>query len=126
MKKFIYLAIPYTYNAAESFSVANVVAASLMQQGYAVFSPISHSHVIAEYLPAHKFDFDFWTAQDLPILKQCDELWLVNVDPEHGHTLIETSRGCQFEIAVAHELCKPIKYYNLWEHPAECALTMVK
>ena len=43
----IYLAIPYSGMAEESFRIANEVSAKLMNEGHIVFSPISHSHPIA-------------------------------------------------------------------------------
>lgn len=57
----IYLAIPYTWNAMESFDVVNKVAGDLMKRGYIVFSPISHSHPISQHLGQNiQFDHDFW------------------------------------------------------------------
>ena len=50
-KELIYLAVPYTHPDPnvkhERFSIANRVAAKLMQLGLYIFSPISHTHPIA-------------------------------------------------------------------------------
>lgn len=49
-EKLIYLAIPYSWNSTKSFELANEIAANLMMDGHIVFSPISHSHSIANYM----------------------------------------------------------------------------
>jgi nucleoside 2-deoxyribosyltransferase len=111
----IYLAIPYTYNPEESFRVANRVAATLMQTGHVVFSPISHSHPVADFLPeALRTDADWWMAQDLPFVEWADEVWVVQIG-EKGMELIETSKGVQMEIIHATQHGKPvniIEYYD--------------
>jgi nucleoside 2-deoxyribosyltransferase len=112
LSKIIYLAIPYTWDPAKSFEIANKVSALLMQQGYTVFSPISHSHPIADFLPENlRLDQQFWMYQDLPILSFCDEVWMVIIGDE-GLELIANSRGCQSEIREAKLKNKPIKYYR--------------
>ena len=109
--KLVYLAIPYSYNPEESFKIANAVAADLMSQGYAVFSPVSHSHPISfELHPDLQLDHDFWMNQDLPILTKCEEMFVVNVDAIFGPCLIEKSRGLQREILTAKENNIPITY----------------
>lgn len=106
-----YLAIPYSWNPQESFRIVNKVAAQLMQQGVIVFSPISHSHPIAECLPESlRLNQEFWMNQDLPVLEKCDELCFVIVDPKRGMQLIEESLGCQSEKQRALELGIPITY----------------
>lgn len=108
--KLIYLAIPYTYNPNESFEIANKLAAKLMQQGNIVFSPISHSHMIADNLPEHlRFSQKFWMKQDLPILEKCDELFIVIIG-ENGCDLIENSKGCKSEIQHAKDNNIPVRY----------------
>lgn len=112
MNKLIYLAIPYTYNPDESFDIANEVAAILMTDGDIVFSPVSHSHKIADYLPEKmRFSQTFWMNQDLPILNKCDELYLVKIG-KNGNKLINESKGCQSEIKCAIENNIPIKYFQ--------------
>ena len=46
MKK-LYLALPYSGQENYSFRKANYQAGMLMDQGYVVYSPISHTHPIA-------------------------------------------------------------------------------
>lgn len=113
-EKLAYLAIPYTWNAEESFEIANIVAAYLMEEGYVVFSPISHSHPISKYLPDElQFSQEFWMKQDLRILSLCDVMILVEIG-EDGVDLIDESKGCQSEIKFAGENDIHVErlYYN--------------
>lgn len=111
----IYLAIPYTFNPELSQKIANQIAADLMTQGHVVFSPISHSHGIADHLPDNlRTDSHWWMDQDLPFVEWADELHLVCIG-EFGHELIEQSKGVQMEIAHAklhHKPIEIIEYYG--------------
>lgn len=105
----IYLAIPYTFNPSLSHQIANKVAADLMNEGHVVFSPISHSHGIADHLPdLVRTNADWWMSQDLPFVEWADELHIICIG-DNGCNLIEDSKGCQAEIR--HAICKrkPIK-----------------
>ena len=109
--KIIYLAIPYTWNPTKAFDIANRVAADLMEEGYIIFSPISHSHPIADWMEDSKrLSQEFWMHQDLPILDMCSELKLIVVGKD-GMQLIEQSRGCQREKQQAINNQQPITYY---------------
>jgi len=108
MKKLVYLAIPYTWNKKVSFEIANKVSAILMESGYNVFSPISHSHNIDYYISI-KTDFNFWMEQDLCILDKCDKLVVVRINGAYGDELIKNSPGCQKEINLAKKLNLPIE-----------------
>ena len=112
-KELIYLALPYTWNGEESFKIANIVAGRLMKEGYIVFSPISHSHPIADYLdPELRYSQEFWMSQDLLILEKCDKMFVVIIGkPENGIKLINESKGCQSELAKARKLNMPVFYY---------------
>lgn len=115
--KIIYLGIPYTWDAEKSFKIANKVTADLMNKGYVVFSPVSHSHPVADYLDESlRYDQDFWMKQDLTILEKCDEMYIVCIHNEGrvGAVLIEKSKGCQSEIEKAKELNLPIKVYDYY------------
>jgi len=72
MKK-IYLAVPYTGMEKESFKEVNKAAAKLMNDGFAVFSPISQGHTIAinHELPTN---WKFWEKMDLAFLAVCDHI----------------------------------------------------
>lgn len=113
MKK-VYLAIPYSFNPELSFSIANKVAAQLMQQGNVVFSPISHSHPVAEFLPPNlKTDSHWWMNQDLPLVEWCDEVCCVVIG-EEGHHLIESSTGVQRELFHAKKNNKDITLFEYY------------
>lgn len=103
MKK-IYLAIPYSnVDKYESFRLANLHAAQLMNEGHVVFSPISHSHSMAiqNDLPG---TWEFWQEQDKAFIAWCDELHIVCM---RGW---EKSRGVNAEFNIANEMGKPVFY----------------
>lgn len=111
MKK-IYLAIPYTFNPELSVKVADQVAAALMLQGHVVFSPISQSHRVADFLADElRFSQEFWMSQDLPFVEWADEVCIVLIG-ENGMQLVEESKGVQTEMKHATQLGKPISYTN--------------
>lgn len=105
----IYIATPYSHSdpsiRAANFQRANKLAAWAMQNGYCVFSPVSHSHPVAEYLPPELLlDFDFWMSADLPILRKCDALFVYPPDAAL------TSRGVAREVEEAKACGIPIRY----------------
>lgn len=105
----VYIATPFSSPnpaiRATNFQRANRLAAYAMMQGHTVFSPISHSVPIAEYLPPELLlDFDFWQAQDIPLLRLCEELW---VCPPNAAL---TSRGVAAEVKEAKRCGMPIRY----------------
>jgi len=109
-KEIIYLAIPYSFNPEESFHVANKVGAELMKQGYVVFSPVSHSHPIADYLtPELRSDHEFWMSKDLPILRLGSKVIFIVIGDD-GLNLIDDSKGCQDEKAEALKYNIPIEF----------------
>lgn len=102
----IYLASPYSHPDAavrqRRFQAACRAAAELIRRGHVVFSPIAHSHAIAQHgLPV---DWGFWEEQDRRLLAACDELWVLMLDGW------EDSRGVQAEVAIARKLGKPVGY----------------
>jgi hypothetical protein len=111
----IYLAIPYTWNPKKSFEIANKVSADLMSKGYVVFSPISHSHAIADHLPDNlRTDSQWWMSQDLPLVEWSDEVHVVVIG-ELGNELIEKSKGVQMELKHAKQNFKPVKIYEYYD-----------
>jgi nucleoside 2-deoxyribosyltransferase len=111
----IYLAIPYTFNPNRSFEIANKVAAKLMSEGHTVFSPISHSHQVADFLPSElRTDADWWMAQDIPFVDWADEVHIVCIG-EYGATLIAESKGCQMELRHAFRNGKPVKIIEYYD-----------
>lgn len=80
MTKLIYLASPYSHEDRavrnERFAMACIAAATMMRQGMMVYSPIAHTHSIAECgeLPkGHQFSREF----DERMIATCDELWVL-------------------------------------------------
>lgn len=109
--KLCYLAIPYSFNPEKSFRIANEVSADLMQKGFHIFSPISHSHPI-NVSEENKTSYEFWMYQDLTILDRCDEIIFVVIgDSISGMQLIEESKGCIMERMFANARGIPISYY---------------
>jgi hypothetical protein len=102
MKK-IYLAIPYSSIDHElSFRVANKKTAELMNSGYIVYSPISHSHIIAKDHDLPK-GWEFWKRIDREFITWSDELWVIKLKGW------KESSGVQAEIMIALEMGKTIK-----------------
>ena len=107
MKK-IYLASPYSHIVEaicnDRFRAACKTAAKLMRNGYNVFSPIAHNHMVAQYIGNH-LDHDFWLNQDLSFLDNwADEMWVLMID---GY---QESEGIAAEIMHAEKIGLPVKY----------------
>ena len=84
------------------FQLAASHAAELMRQGRKVYSPISHTHPIAQYgLPK---GWDFWEQYDRAILSRCTEVIVLML---HGW---KESKGVTAEIEIAKELGLPVSY----------------
>lgn len=109
LSKKIYLAIPYSHPDVEirkvRFELANEMSAKLLQQGYNVLSPISHSHPISLYMD-NSNDGDFWCERSLEWLKYCDELWIYCLSGW------KDSKGIKKEIIAAQMLNIPILYLD--------------
>ena len=79
--KSIYLATPY-YHDDENirefrYKVATLIATYLMSKGYRVFSPITHSHIINNYLPDRFKTWEFYKKQDFPQVAHADEIFVI-------------------------------------------------
>ena len=102
----VYLACPYSHpDPAVRFmraQQASRAAAELMKAGLAIFSPLSHSHSIAEC--GLQGDWEFWEPVDRPILTQCERMIVLKLDGW------EQSVGVAAEIKIADELDIPIEY----------------
>ena len=111
----IYLAIPYSFNPPFSHRIVNKIAANLMEQGHIVFSPISHSHHIADHLPNQlRIDSHWWMQHDLPFIEWSDEVHVVNIGEEGGR-LVTESKGVMMEIEHAKKHFKPIKIIEYYD-----------
>lgn len=81
--KRIYLASPYSHPVKavrqDRFRLACKAAANIIKQGHICFSPIAHSHPIADYLENHN-DSEYWLKQDFSFLDSwADELWVLMI-----------------------------------------------
>ena len=97
---YIYLACPYTNPdpavQAERVELASIVAARIMLNGFAVYSPITHGHAIAQHLPlSEDTGHAFWMDQCLPLVAKADALVVL---PMAGW---RKSRGVAEELAFA-------------------------
>lgn len=105
MKK-IYLAIPYTSMEDSAYKQATYLTSLIIQCGYNVFSPITHSH------PLHKDygvkgTWDFWSKIDYEFIDWSDEVWVIV--PKEGYNKVLHSVGVNAEIKYAEEKGKPVK-----------------
>jgi hypothetical protein len=107
MKK-IYLATPYSgtqKQQIERFDEARRVAGKIIKQGYCVFSPICHSHPIAEACDIDG-SHDFWKAQNESWLAWCEEVWIVTMPGW------EESTGVKWEMAWAVTNWRPVEFID--------------
>lgn len=106
---FVYLASPYTPHAGESVQdrvdAACAFAAQLMREGKSVFSPIAHSHYIADHLHDDlRMDHEFWMRQDLAILRHAERVIVLRLPGW------ERSRGIARELAEARLHSVPVEF----------------
>lgn len=103
----IYLACPYSTRIPFlkwwRFRQVNKKAGQLMEMGFIVFSPISHSHPIASQCGLPK-DFEYWKKFDESFIKWADEVWILTL---WGW---RKSKGIKQEIAEAEQLGKEVVY----------------
>lgn len=109
----IYLASPYTDKdplvMKWRFEKACVAAARLMERGEVVFSPIAHSHPIAQHMkPGMDVAGDFWQAQDAPYVEACSRIVVLKLPGW------EKSNGVTHEIARFKERGISTEYMD-WE-----------
>lgn len=105
----IYLASPYTHESQDvqwaRFSQACQAAAWLMRQGLYIFSPIAHTHPIAEHgLPG---GWDFWGPYDRLFLNRCGGMIVLDIEGW------EESKGVAGEIQIMRSQHKPIWHMDL-------------
>jgi hypothetical protein len=108
----VYLAVPYSHPdprvQEQRFLAVNKVAAKLMLEGVCVFSPISHTHPIAQAGEMPK-GWEFWARYDFEILSKCRKLIVLKLGGW------DKSVGVTAEIKLATELGLEIEY--LEPHP---------
>ena len=105
----IYLASPYSHPDAAvrhaRFLAVCETAATMMRAGLLVFSPIAHSHPIAEFgLPK---GWDFWEEYDMAFIEMCYECAVLCIDGW------EESKGVQAEVELFRQAGKPVTHITL-------------
>lgn len=118
--KYIYVASPYTVKGYHDGSPEHEAACKkrfddvckitgYLQKCFlgdiVFFSPIAHSHPIAQHLPKEDNTFEFWVENiDEHIITDImDEVWVVMLDGWMD------SKGVRHEIELANSLSKPVK-----------------
>ena len=113
---FWYLASPYSKYSAGIFAAYVDICqqtALLVRAGIPVFSPIAHSHGIAEFGDIDPADHAVWLPADAPFM-----------DAAHGIIVCklpgwDNSRGVQHEIDVFAAAGKPVVYMEPGTVPAD-------
>lgn len=105
---YYYLATPYTsYTAGglhSAYLVANIEAARFVRAGIPVFSPIAHSHSIADYGKIDKASHDIWMAADEPLLAASRGVIVCKLPGW------DRSKGIEMEIEMAKKYGIPVYY----------------
>ena len=104
----IYLASPYSSKNTSvqkaRFQDVARVASFFMKQNYQIFSPIAHTHPIAEYgLPR---GWEFWAEFDEWFISRCNEIWVLMLEGW------KESTGVNAEIKLAEKFNKKIRYVD--------------
>lgn len=111
MKK-IYLAIPYSGMQENSYKQANIATVILLNMGYNVFSPITHSHPLTklENLSV-PHTWEYWQNIDYQFIDWADEVWVLI--PEEGVEKVDASTGVLAEIEYAINTGKPVCMFEV-------------
>lgn len=108
----IYLAIPYTGMEDSSYEQANLATLLLLNLGYNVISPITHSHPLTKIegydIPG---TWEFWKEVDLQFIDWSDEVFVLV--PKEGIKKVKNSTGVQAEIEYATSSKKPVTYVTI-------------
>lgn len=105
----VYLACPYSHQDRDvrvrRFESANRAAGALMGRGLIVFSPISHTHPVAEQCELPK-GWEFWEQFDRAYLGCCHSLYVLCIEGWRE------SVGVNAEIKIADELGLEVLWTN--------------
>lgn len=106
----LYLASPYSHperaERERRYHQVCMLAANLIGCGLVVYSPIAHSHGIAQYSLGN--GWEQWKRVDLAMLARCEGLAVAQLDGWSD------SVGVREEIAVAHRSGVPVVYLADW------------
>ena len=111
LDKMIYLASPYSHSIRavrnDRFRLVAWWAARLRVEylGYFFYSPVCHSHPIAEYMGNYN-DGRYWLRECMVMIPWFDELWVLKLD---GWGV---SSGIREEVARAEGLYMPVVYID--------------
>jgi hypothetical protein len=110
----IYLASPYSHEDPRvrewRFRAAAWYASTLMQRGWLVFSPIAHTHPIAEFgLPK---GWDFWKQYDEKFLDACGGLVVLCID---GWKESVGVRGRGVDHGGSRQACGVSRFSPVWD-----------
>lgn len=79
----VYMACPYTHKdpiiESGRYAQANKAAAYLMDLGYIVFSPITHSHPVDQHVRGTR-DHMFWLGQDKHFIDWADKMIILTLE----------------------------------------------
>ncbi len=104
----IYLASPYSDNNMHTrnlrFRAALRAAASLMDRGDLVISPIVYGH-IAEQKMEQQWPYQYWMDWSKNMLSHCTRLYVLTIPGWRD------SKGVEVEVKLAVELSKPVVGY---------------
>ncbi len=107
--QFWYVASPYTSDhpieMQERYFNVRDFCAYCANEGLLVYSPIVHWHSIAEEHDLPK-DHNFWLNQDRAMIIAAQGIMVLMIDGW------KDSRGVQDEIKFAHQLQRPIQYWD--------------
>lgn len=107
----IYLASPYSDPdpavQEQRFDATCAAAGYLIGHGRLLFSPIAHSHPIAQR-GGLQTDYAYWSIWNRQMIKACDELWVLMLDGW------ETSAGVLSEVSEARALNKLVAFVQ-WD-----------
>lgn len=102
-----YLATPYSKYTERGrqmvFEESCRITAVMMQRGVLIFSPIAHSHPIAQSQKI-AFDWNTWALFDEKVISACDGLLILKLPGW------DESVGVLAEIRIAQRMLKPIDF----------------
>jgi nucleoside 2-deoxyribosyltransferase len=108
----VYLACPYSHPTCKEweqvrFNLVNIAAMTLINAGYVVFSPISHSHSLADTQPAQRNSHALWLDQDVHFMEWADKCIVLTLPGWLD------SRGVRWEIEWFEKTLKPVDYVSM-------------
>lgn len=108
----IYLASPYAHSDPAVMQKRYETMVQFVNDEYrkenVVYSPIVHNHPVA-VLGGLPRTWDFWRKIDLPVLRRCNELWVVCLDGWRE------SKGVSAEIEYAKLIELPTRYIRVFQ-----------